>query len=317
MTIKKSVLHLTMLCVILILTACGGENSNNKQDTDNQPPIQNDVQQVKAFDRGEIIQSSNDSLLITTYIDNGDESYVDAISFRIDDQTELLTKSGDVLTLNQLTVGAQVEAWHTGVVAESYPAQATAVKIVLLADDNALGIEINRAEAVRITLDVQTEVNGPWAVKQAKLDENNEFWLVEIVNFQYIDQPVTVRVNAQTGEIVPNVAMENEAFRIFSPISEEEIGPTFTVEGEARVFEAAFSWVLEDGHNILAEGHEMTDAGAPEWGKFKFDVNFEYATQPHMMLILYVSSANDGSPEHQLIIPLKVPENLIKYSADQ
>lgn len=317
MTIRKKLLHLTLLCALLLLAACGEGDSNNEQGVGNQPIIQDDVQAVKAIDRGEIIQSSNNSLLITTYVDKGSESYVDAISFRVDDHTELLNKNGEVVTLIEMTVGSQVEAWHTGVVAESYPAQATAVKIVLLDDVNAVEAAIDRAEAIRITLDAQTEVNGPWAIKQAKLDEDNNFWLVEIVNFQYIDQPVTVRVSAKKGDIVPNVVMENEVFRLYSPQADEELGPTFTVEGEARVFEAAFSWVLEDGHNLLAEGHEMTDAGAPEWGKFRFDVNFEYATQPHMMLILYVSSAKDGSMEHQLIIPLKVPESLIKYSADQ
>jgi len=317
MTIRKRALHLTILCAILLIAACGGGDTNNKQGTGNKSPIQDDVQAVKAIERGEIIQSSNNSLLVTTFVDKGVDSFVDAISFRIDDQTELLSKSGEVVTLDKMTIGAQVEAWHTGIVAESYPAQATAVKIALLDDENSVDATVNRAEAIRIALNVQTEVNGPWAVKQAKLDEGNEFWLVEIVNFQYIDQPVTVRINPKSGEIVPIVVVENDAFRLYSPRADEELGPTFTVEGEARVFEAAFSWVLEDGHNLLAEGHEMTDAGAPEWGRFKFDVSFEHASQPNMMLILYVSSAKDGSAEHQLVIPLKVPESLIKYSADE
>lgn len=317
MTIRKRALHLTILCAILLIAACGGGETNNKQGTGNKSPIQDDVQVVKAIERGEIIQSSNNSLLITTFVDKDVDSYVDAISFRVDDQTELLSKSGEVVTLDKMTVGAQVEAWHTGTVAESYPAQATAVKIVLLDDEYSVDATVNRAEAIRIALNAQTEVNGPWAVKQAKLDDGNEFWLVEIVNFQYIDQPVIVRINAKSGEIVPIVVAENEVFRLYSPRADEELGPTFTVEGEARVFEAAFSWVLEDGHNLLAEGHEMTDAGAPAWGRFKFDVSFEHATQPHMMLILYVSSAKDGSAEHQLVIPLKVPESLIKYTADE
>ena len=28
------------------------------------------------------------------------------------------------------------------------------------------------------------------------------------------------------------------------------------------------SYSLEDGHEILAEGHVMASKGAPEWGKF-------------------------------------------------
>jgi len=311
MTIRKSILHLTMLCAILLLAACGGEDISNNQGTGNQPPIEDDVQAVKAIDKGEIVQINNNVLLITTFADKGDDSYVEAISFQVDEETELLNTSGEVVALDNLTVGTQVEAWHTGTVAESYPSKATAAKIVLLDDEKTDDTTINRSEAIRITLDAQTEVNGPWAVKQAKLDEGNAFWLVEIVNFQYIDQPVTVRINAKTGEIVPNIVLENDAFRVYSPRADEEVGNTFTVEGEARVFEAAFSWELEDGHNILAEGHEITDAGAPEWGKFKFDISFEHASQPNMMLILFVNSAKDGSREHQLVIPLKIPESLV------
>jgi hypothetical protein len=80
---------------------------------------------------------------------------------------------------------------------------------------------------------------------------------------------------------------------------------TFRVKGEGQIFEASFSWIVEDGHNELKEGYEMTDAGAPEWGKFDFTLdvakNRENST---LTLVLFEISANDGSRQHELPIVL-------------
>lgn len=95
----------------------------------------------------------------------------------------------------------------------------------------------------------------------------------------------------------------NERFR--NVTVEKVNGDTFRVKGEAQIFEASFSWIVEDGHNELKEGHEMTDAGAPEWGKFDFTLdvakNKENST---LTLILFETSANDGSRQHELPIVL-------------
>ncbi len=80
----------------------------------------------------------------------------------------------------------------------------------------------------------------------------------------------------------------------------------FMIEGQGQIFEANFGWVVEDGHNELAKGFEMTDAGAPEWGKFKFEVEVE-KQRPNstLMLILFETSAKDGSRQHELPIVLE------------
>lgn len=82
-------------------------------------------------------------------------------------------------------------------------------------------------------------------------------------------------------------------------------GNEFKITGKAQVFEAAFSWVIEDGHNELQQGHETTDAGAPEWGNFDFTVNAVKQTPNSTLhLVLFEASAKDGSRQHQLPIPL-------------
>lgn len=110
----------------------------------------------------------------------------------------------------------------------------------------------------------------------------------------------------------PVIVAENEAFRIYAPEENAVVGTTFKVSGEARVFEAAFSYSFEDGHNVLAEGHVTADQGAPEWGKFEFEVTFKNPTSPYGMLIIYESSAKDGSPIHQLEIPVKFKDGIVK-----
>lgn len=80
----------------------------------------------------------------------------------------------------------------------------------------------------------------------------------------------------------------------------------FMVEGQGQIFEANFGWVVEDGHNELKKGFETTDAGAPEWGKFKFVVEAKKErVNSTLMLVLFETSAKDGSRQHELPIVLK------------
>src|SRR5690606_20877663 len=109
---------------------------------------------------------------VTAYEEDGDNPSYHAFSFRLTEQTQIVTKSGEAVTQDELRVGAQVEAWHTGLVKESYPAQVDAVKFVIL-DEEVSDSEapLARAEAIRIAIEAQTEVAGPWVVQHASLDE--------------------------------------------------------------------------------------------------------------------------------------------------
>lgn len=80
---------------------------------------------------------------------------------------------------------------------------------------------------------------------------------------------------------------------------------TFLIKGKAQIFEASFSWIVEDGHEELKKGFEMTDAGAPEWGNFSFTVDVE-KNRPNstLILVLFESSAKDGSRQFELPVVL-------------
>jgi hypothetical protein len=50
---------------------------------------------------------------------------------------------------------------------------------------------------------------------------------------------------------------------VFKNVTVERIGKDkFLVRGQGQIFEANFSWIVEDGHVELKKGFQMTDAGA-------------------------------------------------------
>jgi len=80
----------------------------------------------------------------------------------------------------------------------------------------------------------------------------------------------------------------------------------FRIKGQAQIFEANFNWIVEDGHEELKKGFQMTDAGAPEWGKFKFTIDVQKKRENSTLtLILFESSAMDGSRQYELPIVLE------------
>jgi hypothetical protein len=101
---------------------------------------------------------------------------------------------------------------------------------------------------------------------------------------------------------VPQKKYSNERFRdvTIQRTHDYEI----EVKGKAQIFEASFNWVIEDGHNEIQSGHVMTDAGAPEWGNFSFHTTAAPKENAKLHLILFEISANDGSRQHELIIPI-------------
>jgi hypothetical protein len=114
--------------------------------------------------------------------------------------------------------------------------------------------------------------------------------------------PETLQVTKEPEAILPK-AYSNERFK---DVTVERVGQdTFLVRGKAQVFEAAFSWVVEDGHEEIKKGFQMTDAGAPEWGKFEFTITIQKKrTNSTLTLILFESSPKDGSRQYELPITL-------------
>ncbi len=108
-------------------------------------------------------------------------------------------------------------------------------------------------------------------------------------------------IDSKPDESVELTTFSNERFK---DVTAKPLGDNkFLIEGKAQIFEANFGWVIEDGHNELKQGNEMTDAGAPDWGNFSFTVEATKIRQNStLLLILFESSAKDGSRQYQLPI---------------
>lgn len=124
------------------------------------------------------------------------------------------------------------------------------------------------------------------------------------------EQETTITI-ADTLQVTKEVAQEatlpkTYANERFKDVYVEKIGQdSFMVRGQGQIFEANFGWVVEDGHNEIKKGFHMTDAGAPEWGKFEMPIHVKKnRSNSTLMLILFESSAKDGSRQHQLLIAL-------------
>jgi hypothetical protein len=79
----------------------------------------------------------------------------------------------------------------------------------------------------------------------------------------------------------------------------------FIIRGKARVFEAQFSYVIEDGHDELRAGSGHTDAGAPAWGKFRVPIYIrKIDPNSTLTLVLFEASPKDGSRQGELAVPL-------------
>jgi hypothetical protein len=96
----------------------------------------------------------------------------------------------------------------------------------------------------------------------------------------------------------------NDRFRNVT-VSKQGKG-TYAIEGQAQIFEANFGWLVNKGEEEVLSGFESTDAGAPSWGNFTFTLEIEqkHLSSP-LVLVLYESSARDGSRQHQLNLALQ------------
>jgi hypothetical protein len=106
--------------------------------------------------------------------------------------------------------------------------------------------------------------------------------------------------------IAPLPAAKIYSNQRFKEVTVEKIAEhKFLVQGKGQIFEASFNWVVEDGHEEIKKGFQMTDAGAPAWGNFKFTIDVQKKNPNSTLhLILFESSAKDGSRQYELPVTL-------------
>lgn len=311
--------------LMLTVSACQPKANSNDSNAGN-GGASNDGNSVELSEvwteKGYVVAKEAGRWLVTVYeAPAGEQPRKEAGWFVVNEQTAVISDQGQAIDPEAVLVGSRVKLSAAGAIAESYPVQGKASEIVLLGNpDSQAGDQTNgparitEAEAVRNALQYNQKLGaiGPWYIVKTVFDEADYQWLVQVTSETEWDQVETIVLDAATGHVIEKPVAENAAFRVYEPQANTMVDGKFTVRGDARVFEGAFSWRLEDGHFVLKEGHAMADQGAPGWGSFRFDVEWERATNPVVMLILYEASAKDGSPQHELMIPLQADPSLIE-----
>ena len=96
---------------------------------------------------------------------------------------------------------------------------------------------------------------------------------------------------------------QNETFK---EVQVKKTGETtYDVTGKARVFEAVYHYLVREGNEVMMDGYGMADAGAPEFGNFRFSIDVKkQVTKGAVYLVIFEVSAKDGSRQHELPILL-------------
>ncbi len=134
---------------------------------------------------------------------------------------------------------------------------------------------------------------------------NNETKNTSIKTDTLKTTPATDQVIKEKTDTVIPTSKKYFNKRFKDVIVEKISADKFRINGQGQIFEANFSWIVEDGHEELMKGFQMTDAGAPEWGKFEFTITVQKKRENSTLtLILFESSAMDGSRQYELPIVL-------------
>jgi hypothetical protein len=100
---------------------------------------------------------------------------------------------------------------------------------------------------------------------------------------------------------------QTPAILVLSPLPGEEVEPGFEVSGTANTFEANFNYELQDSADkILSKNFVTATSGSGTRGTFRFTIPYEVDSPQDGRLVVFESSANDGSRINEVSIPLRL-----------
>lgn len=141
------------------------------------------------------------------------------------------------------------------------------------------------------------------------IDANSSSTVVDNPTGSDVKNPIVYPVGANplrprpVGEICdPQNFMCTSASLVYS-----EVSPNFSVTGTGVAFENTINWRIEVGGKKITEGNVMAsapDVGQP--GPFTIAVKDLKAETGAIELVIFEYSAKDGTPIHELRIPLRL-----------
>ena len=99
----------------------------------------------------------------------------------------------------------------------------------------------------------------------------------------------------------------SDRISVDGPIFDQKVGPTLTLFGAARVFEANVVWRLKDSsQKIIASGHTNASLGSGEvWGTYRTTITIPASVSSgRLTLEVYEASPKDCSEQGLVSIPV-------------
>jgi len=131
-----------------------------------------------------------------------------------------------------------------------------------------------------------------------KISEKSDLSLTDIIAYNRIENPAYLL--ASEVIFLPQIIAKNNNIKILE--FEKKYGVVY-VSGVARIFEVTVNYALETKTGqVLKEGFTTASIGAPDWGKFEFQVT--YIPEKASILAVFQISARDGSRQDEIKLKL-------------
>ena len=129
--------------------------------------------------------------------------------------------------------------------------------------------------------------------------------LAQIV-YTLTEFPTVQSVNGQSRQDIEDFRLV-PAILVEHPLPEARVSSPLQVTGTADAFEATFEYELKDSAGVvLAKGFTTASSGNGTRGTFELSIPFTVGQAQDGMLVVYESSAADGSRIHIREVPLRL-----------
>ncbi|MGD6873514.1 DUF3221 domain-containing protein [Sutcliffiella horikoshii] len=201
----KTVKFMSLLACFLLLFGCGtaggndnnsssGSNSGSNEETPNEEPVDVDDQAVEDL-TGYIVSVSDEGqtrILVTGQHPSSGGSGTSATMYTLEESTKVENSAGEPLEAADLMAGMKVTVWNSGIVAESFPAQSGAIKVVV--DEGQDELE---QKAIAKALE-EVEAGYPWHVEEVT-EQGEQSYKVTLKNLLDDSEPVDIEVEVKEG----------------------------------------------------------------------------------------------------------------------
>lgn len=103
-------------------------------------------------------------------------------------------------------------------------------------------------------------------------------------------------------------ATDKQQQKMFRNIKVMESAVTFTVKGEASLFEGTYQYTVKQGNKIVAKGFGTASKGGPEWGTFTQKISIPVSKlsgdKPLTVELFEVDQAT-GKITNKVVMPVK------------